>query len=168
MTPRNVDCPTLGRLTTAIPVNSRNLSVLPFKGNTRHVLRGGRISYSVRKLGFGVRGGTRITHTTRRKVIFSFGCNVSVVGRVKVSVKIVHTNGTGLFLDPVFQSTLTNIAKAIVRLCSAGKTIKTTGNTNVKTNVCTSTRRTFTSLGGVGIVRPSKLGTSGCYKTFRI
>lgn len=141
------------------------MDVLPFNGKTRHVLRGGRAKYSVYKIGFGLRKGRRVIHTTRRKVIFSFGCNVSVVRRVNVPMRGVRTKRTGVFLDPVFHRALTKIAKTMVRLCSASKSINTTGKTNVNTNICGSGGRTFTALRGLRIVRPSITRHATCSST---
>lgn len=165
ITPRNVSCGSVGLLTTRTPVNDTNVDVLPFKGNTRHVLRGGRVNYSVRNVGFGRRNGRRVIHTTRRNVIFSFGCKVSVVRRVNVPIRGVRTNGTGVFLDPLFHRALTNIAKTIVRLCSASNSMNTTGNTKVNINVCGSGGRTFTALRGLRIVRPGITSHRTCTST---
>lgn len=165
VTPRKVSCGRVGILTSGTPVNDTKVDVLPFNGNTRHVLGGGRVNYDVHKVSFGARNGRRVVHTTRRNVIFSFGCNVSVVRRVNVPMGVVRTKRTGVFLDSVFHSALTKIAKTAVRLCSASNSINTTGNTNVNTNVCGSGGRTFTALRGLGVVRPGITGRRRCTST---
>ncbi len=165
--PSKYNCRTVGGVTRGVTVNDRKLDVVPFNGNTRHIVRGGRAKYTVRNVGFGVRGQDRVIHTTRRNVIFSFHCNVSMVGKVNVRIDGVRTNETGVFLDPVFHGALTKIAKTIVRLCRASNSINTTGKTNVNTNVCGSDHRTFTSLRGLAIVRPSVGRGPICRRTCR-
>lgn len=161
----SIDCTSVGSLTTNIPVNDSNIGVVPFNGKTRHMLRGHRINYSVHNLDFAGRGHTRVMETTRRNVIFDFYCNVRVVRRVNVSVGGIRTKGTGVFLDPLFHSALTNIDNTAVRLCRASNDTNTTGKTNVNTNVCGSRSRTFTSLGGLTMVRPSRTGHDTCLRT---
>lgn len=98
------------------PIGSDGVSVLPFGNGAERILENRQIGASIHGLNFNNHNANTLARAAQEGVAFSFKYGMDIMQQAGMDAKVIRAGHANMFLSPIFQTTLSTIANAVIEL----------------------------------------------------
>ena len=98
------------------PIGSDGVSVLPFGNGAERILENRQIGASIHGLNFNNHNANTLARAAQEGVAFSFKYGMDIMQQTGMNSKVIRAGHANMFLSPIFQTTLSTVANAVIEL----------------------------------------------------
>ena len=98
------------------PIGSDGVSVLPFGNGSERILENRQVGSSIHGINFNIHNANTLARAAQEGVAFSFKYGMDIMQQAGMDAKVIRAGHANMFLSPIFQTTLSTIANAVIEL----------------------------------------------------
>ena len=98
------------------PIGSDGVSVLPFGNGSERILENRQVGSSIHGINFNIHNANTLARAAQEGVAFSFKYGMDIMQQTGMNSKVIRAGHANMFLSPIFQTTLSTVANAVIEL----------------------------------------------------
>ncbi|MBR4912832.1 MAG: carbohydrate kinase [Bacteroidales bacterium] len=98
------------------PIGSDGVSVLPFGNGAERILENRQVGSSIHGINFNIHNANTLARAAQEGVAFSFKYGMDIMQQTGMNSKVIRAGHANMFLSPIFRTTLSTIANAVIEL----------------------------------------------------
>jgi xylulokinase len=144
----------MNQLAAAVPVGSRELSILPFGNGAERMFRDKDLGASVYGLNFNTHSKPEMFRAVQEGVAFAFKYGIEIMQSLGIQPNILRAGAANMFLSPIFCRTLATVADVRIELYNTDGAQGAARAAAVGAGLVSSTKEAFRGLSLVRSIEP--------------
>ena len=152
----NVSYEQFNEMAAQVPVGSDGVSILPFGNGAERILENRQLQASIHGINFNNHNANTLARAAQEGVAFSFKYGMDIMQATGMSTKVIRAGHANMFLSPIFRTTLSTVADAMIELYDADGSIGAATGAALGCGFFSSAEEAFRSLRKIEVVAPDR------------
>jgi xylulokinase len=152
----NVSYEQFNEMASQVPVGSDGVSILPFGNGAERILENRQLEASIHGVNFNNHNANTLARAAQEGVAFSFKYGMDIMQATGMSTKVIRAGHANMFLSPIFRTTLSTVADAMIELYDADGSIGAATGAALGCGFFSSPEEAFRSLRKIEVVAPDR------------
>lgn len=152
----NVSYEQFNEMAAQVPVGSEGVSILPFGNGAERILENRQLEASIHGINFNNHNANTLARAAQEGVAFSFKYGMDIMQATGMSTKVIRAGHANMFLSPIFRTTLSTVADAMIELYDADGSIGAATAAALGCGFFSSAEEAFRSLRKIEVVAPDR------------
>ena len=152
----NVSYEQFNEMASQVPVGSDGVSILPFGNGAERILENRQLEASIHGVNFNNHNANTLARAAQEGVAFSFKYGMDIMQATGMSTKVIRAGHANMFLSPIFRTTLSTVADAMIELYDADGSIGAATGAALGCGFFSFPEEAFRSLRKIEVVAPDR------------
>lgn len=148
------------------PIGSDGVSVLPFGNGSERILENRQVGSSIHGINFNIHNANTLARAAQEGVAFSFKYGMDIMQQAGMDAKVIRAGHANMFLSPIFQTTLSTIANAVIELYDTNGAMGAAIGAALGCGYYSTPEEAFRSLRKIDIVEPDVANKSAYLEAY--
>ena len=139
-----------------VPIGSNGVTILPFGNGAERILENRQLDASIHGINFNNHNASTLARAAQEGVAFSFKYGMDIMQATGMGTKVIRAGHANMFLSPVFRTTLSTVADAVIELYETDGSVGAATGAALGCGYYSTPGEAFLSLRKIKVVTPDK------------